>query len=375
MNNSDSASDSTGDVITSGQRFWLGAWLVVVLAVAALAGYDACERMLTNRQDSERRHVERMDPKFLESGLTQEELDQKDAKPVPVNIGLYLDRIAELSIKDSSWTADFFLWFRWQGDDIHPGENFQIVDGWVESKEKQDSYVDGDMHYELYRVVAKITKLFDVTRFPLDNHVLVINIECPEYQRGEMIFVPDTELCKASSRARLAGYRNSKCEVVEKPHGYRSTRGDPRLPVDYHAIYSEFRFGVPIERDGAGFFLKLFQGLYASLAIALTAFFIKPTDVDPRFGLGVGAFFASIANSYITSSLIPDSGMLTLADTINGMGMVLIFLTVVQSTISLYMYDICDRVNLSRAFDKISIFGFIVGTVGVNVALPLVARG
>lgn len=375
MNDADTAAEATGDTVTSRHRRWLNVWLVIVLTVAALAGYNSCSRMISNRRESERRHAERMHPGVLESGITQAEVDQIGSDPVPVRIGLYLDRLPELSVRDSSWTADFFLWFRWKGDAIHPGENFQVVDGSIESKEKQDSHVDGDEHYELYRVVAKITKLFDVTRFPLDGHLLVINIECPEYQRSELIFVPDTELCKVSSRARLPGYRITESEAVEKPHGYRSTRGDPRLPADYHAIYSEFRFGVEIQRDGWGFFLKIFQGLYASLAIALTAFFIKPTDVDPRFGLGVGAFFASIANTYITSSLIPDTGMLTLADTINGMGMVLIFLTVVQSTISLYLYDICDRVNLSRAFDKISIVGFILGTVGVNVALPLVAKG
>lgn len=38
----------------------------------------------------------------------------------------------------------------------------------------------------------------------------------------------------------------------------------------------------------------------------MLAFFIKPTDVDQRFGLGVGALFAAIANTYITSSLVPE---------------------------------------------------------------------
>lgn len=375
MSNPADNQESPPDVVSSSNRFWLALWLLVIFGVAGTAGYNASERLVANRVDSKRRHLERLDPTFLESGLKQDEVDQEGADPVPVAIGVYVDRIPELSIKDVSWTADFYVWFRWKGEEIDPGEKFQIVDGWIEEKELEDSYDNGDEHYRLYRVIAKITKLFDVTRFPLDEHMLVINIECPEYHRSEMIFVPDTELCSLSSRARLAGYKVTSGTAVEKPHGYRTSRGDPRLPDDYHAIYSEFRFGITIERDGWGFFLKLFQGLYASLAIALCAFFIKPTDVDPRFGLGVGAFFASIANTYIASSLIPDTGVLTLADTINGMGMVLIFLTVVQSTISLYLYDICDRQNLARAFDKISIVGFVIGTVAVNVAMPILAKG
>lgn len=376
MPTTENKGSSEGDRVTGMHRLLLFVWLALVLGVAGVAGFEACSRMVASREDSRRRHAERLDPKALESGITQEEMDQAGKNPVPVAVGIYLDRIPALSIKDVDWTADFYLWFRWQGDDVNPGERFVIVDGQIESKEKEDEYVDDqNNHYELYRVIAKITKLYDVTRFPLDEHMLVINIECPEYMRDEMVFVPDSELCKVSSRARLAGYRVTSSAAVEKPHGYRSSRGDPRLRSDFHAIYSEFRFGIDIERDGWGFFFKLFQGLYASLAIALTAFFIKPTDVDPRFGLGVGAFFASIANTYITASMIPDTGTMTLADTINGMGMMLIFLTVVQSTISLYLYDICERENLSRAFDKVSIVGFIIGTLGVNIAMPLAARG
>lgn len=373
MTNADEPSPAPPAELTSRSRLLLFLWLVLVLGTATIAGYNACERMFANRLDSARRHVDRLDPNVLESGIKAEELNQPGADPVKVNVGVYIDRIPELSIKEVYWIADFYVWFRWEGNDVNPGEHFEIVDGEVESSELQDEYNNGESHYQLYRVKAKLTKFFDVTRFPLDDHMLTINIECPEYLRTELVFVPDYELCKISSRARVTGYEVRDGKAVEKAHGYRSTRGDPRLPEDYHAIYSQFRFGITLHRDGWGFYFKLFQGLYASLAIALTAFFIKPTDVDPRFGLGVGAFFASIANTYITSALIPDTGVLTLADTINGMGMMLIFLTVVQSTISLYIYDIRDNIPLSKAFDKVSIVGFILGTIAVNAAMPFMA--
>lgn len=375
MANSNSNPKAAGGRTSGMEGALLCLWLLVVLGVAGAAGYEACSRMGENLKDSNARHLARLDPKALESGISQEETEQEGADPVPVEVGVYVDRIPELSIKETRWSVDFYVWFRWQGDDVAPGEKFELVDGSIESKEKQADFHEGDRHYEMYRVIGSITKSFDVTRFPLDDHMLTLNIECPAYLRSELIFVPDGDLSKVSSRVRVPGYAIGDGRAVEKPHGYRSSRGDPRLPEDYHAIYSQFRFGIPLERDGWGVFLKLFQGLFASLAIALTAFFIKPTDVDPRFGLGVGAFFASIANTYITSSLIPDTAVMTLADTINGMGMALIFLTVVQSTISLYLYDICERESLSKAFDRVSIVGFGIGTLAVNIALPLTARG
>ena len=119
--------------------------------------------------------------------------------------------------------------------------------------------------------------------------------------------------------------------------------------------------------------MKLFVGLFGAVGVAMLAFFIKPTDVDPRFGLGVGALFAAIANTYITSSLVPDTGVLTLADMINGVGILIIFLSLLESTISLYLYDIKGKVELSRLFDRISFVIFLAAYVLINVAMPWAA--
>ena len=52
----------------------------------------------------------------------------------------------------------------------------------------------------------KISKFFDVRRFPLDNHLLTINIEHPAYRRAELLFVADPA-SSISSRAQVAAYR------------------------------------------------------------------------------------------------------------------------------------------------------------------------
>jgi hypothetical protein len=131
--------------------------------------------------------------------------------------------------------------------------------------------------------------------------------------------------------------------------------------------------GIWITRPDLGFFVKMFLGLYIAVAIALLAFFIKPTDVDPRFGLGVGALFAAVANSYITSSLVPDSGILTLADMVNSVGIVMILLSLVQSTISLHIFDRRGQEAFSRRFDRVSFAVFATSYAAINIALPLAA--
>ena len=107
--------------------------------------------------------------------------------------------------------------------------------------------------------------------------------------------------------------------------------------------------------------------------IAMLAMFIKPTNVDPRFGLGIGGLFAAVANSYAVSSLIPDTGIMTLADMVNGVGVWIILLTVIQSTISLHIYERLHAEELSRRFDRISFAILVTGGIMINTAMPMAA--
>jgi hypothetical protein len=117
----------------------------------------------------------------------------------------------------------------------------------------------------------------------------------------------------------------------------------------------------------------MFQALFASVAIAFIVFFIKPTHVDPRLGLGVGALFAAVGNNIVVGTMLPPAGGITLAALVNTIGLATIFLTMVQSTVSLYILDTMGQEKLRRFFDKVSFVVFLIGYGGVNLMLPIVA--
>ena len=66
--------------------------------------------------------------------------------------------------------------------------------------------------------------------------------------------------------------------------------------------------------------------------------FVNPSHTSPRFGIGVGAFFASIASIYVISSQIPLSSAYTLTDFVTVTSVVTIFLTLLTSTRSVDIY-------------------------------------
>jgi hypothetical protein len=367
-------SDPGADVLTPAGRRFLAAWSLLLIGLFAAAGVLLFSVERGHKLESVLQQRAQIDREAAEPGLTAAESGlPQGARPVEVTIGIYVERIIALSVKDFEWKVEFYIWFRWKGDQVRLQDQFDVVDGTIETVKQLRDQADGELHYELYRVVAQVTKFFDVARFPCDDHLLTINVETPSRRRDELIFLADTENSAVSSRVRVPGYAIDRLVALEKPHAYKTGRGDPNIPPGVKTTHSQFRCGIKIRRPDAGLYVKMFQALFVACAIALLALFIKPTDVDPRFGLGVGALFAGVANSYLTNSLVPDTGTMTLADMVNGIGIAVILLSLVESTISLYLFDRRGDERLSQQFDRLSFWIFLVEDVALNAVLLLAA--
>lgn len=354
------------------ERKWFRYWILALGAMFIVAGGASVFFEWQSRREQNTRHEQLLDPTALDPGVTTPEKTSAD-KATQVHVGFYVERIPALSTKEASWTSVFDVWFRWEGENLKPADSFVIMEGTIESREKLAEFHDNGTHYERYRVEAKITKPFSVAQFPLDSHLLMIALENGDIIRDKMVFVPDRS--SVSSRVSVPGYVITGSKTIEKPHSYKTTRGDPRLPPDTKSTYSQLRMGIGIDRGGWGLYFKMFQALYIAVIIAALACFIKPTDVDPRFGLGVGALFAAVANSYIVSSFVPDTGELALADVVNGLGILTILVTLIESTVSLYLYDRCGEPELSQRLDRVSFRIVVVGFIAANLALVIAAGG
>ncbi len=295
-------------------------------------------------------------------------------EPSEVEVGLYLNQVPSFSMRDSAWVADFFIWFRWQGDLPDPGETFSIIDSSILSRELVAESHSGNTHYTRYHVVAQIYKFFDVSRFPLSETLLTIPVMNARHPVYELRFQADLENSGISPRVNiLEGINITRSDALVKLNTFQTDFNDLAFPPGYRPAYSTFIYGIWVSSPGLMYYFKLFLAMLVSGLIAISVFFIKPTDVDPRFGLGVGALFAASATAYVISTAMPPSGGLVLADMVSVVGILVIFLTVMESILSLYFYDILDKQALSRWMDKVMIVVFTVGFVAVNIAIPLAA--
>lgn len=357
-----------------GQKFFLLLWALLVLSAGITAGIVISKQQKENLQHSINSHMARINPNVTESGKTEPErtppAGHENDVPLDVKVGVYMDRIPALSIRDSYWTGDFYIWFLWTDDTLQPGETFQVVNGEILSRNKLEERTVNGEHYALYRVAAQTTKAFNTSRFPRDDHLLTLSIEDAALQSYQLRYIADDINSSVSSRVSVPGYKIYQTSSVVKPHSYKTTRGDPGLPSDYKATYSQFIYGIWLVRPNWGLHLKMFVMLFAAVVIAIIGFFSTPTQ---RFGLAIGSFFAAVANTYITSSTVPDTGIATLADVINGIGVAVIALIMFQTIISEYFYEKKKQEAFSAIFDGLT-FVLVMGLyIWLNISIPLAA--
>jgi hypothetical protein len=216
-------------------------------------------------------------------------------------------------------------------------------------------------------------KKFSASRFPFSDEGMTIQIEDASDGASAIHYVAD-ELSSGFRNDALPGDvvvsdYFTRAEVVEQ----RILRNDMAADIGESDRRSRFTLAMLVEPRSVAVYLRMFQALFASIAISFLVLFIKPVHVDPRFGLPVGAFFAAVGNNIFVSTLLPYSDRITLADLINMTGVFTIFLVLIQSTISLYLFDTLGRERLARFFDHVSIAALFFGYILLNVMLPCAA--
>ena len=335
---------------------WLEIWIATVVAAFLVPTlWLASMQRAWHRLEAEAWETT-LDPSVPDPGLPViESFDTDDAQRV--TIGFYMEGIEHVSVHDGGWDTILDVWCAWEDDPRHP--DFDPFDGLLpvngtirESILLREQHADG-RHYVHRRLDLHFNRGFGVVNYPFDRHLLLASFEYAARQRPDLLFVPDDRASAVSRRASASGFTIGRYHAVENPHSYLTGRGWPGDP-DARGTWSQPRLAIEIERRGMGMFLQLFQALFVSVGVALLPCFIKPTHVDPRFGLGVGALFAVVANSYLVNAQMPESGDFSLAGFVSLLGIGTIFITLAQSTISLWLYETCDDPPTSRRFDRIS---------------------
>lgn len=287
---------------------------------------------------------------------------QAESGPTKVHVGAYILRVANISQRDGSFTVDMWLWFRWQGADLKPYETFELANGRIESRSNAEVSDDDGFNYTSVRVEATIFHDYDVRRFPLDNHVLTIEIEDENADASRLEYVVDDGIA-LDPGVHAPGWTVKLGATKVEAHTYPTNYG-LRSSGTENSQYSRFIQPLVMERTSAGILFKGFWIAALSVVLSLLAFRVRATDLDARFGMGIGSIFAASANAFVISDSLPSTTSITLAEQINFLAIGTIFLSVFVSVASLRL---CYK-GKEEASERLDFWALVVMGLGYAAA-------
>jgi hypothetical protein len=258
--------------------------------------------------------------------------------PGPTVVGIYLNHVFAVDVKGSSFTVDFYIWFRWKGEDWHPLDSFELTNGRITSKTGVVKKQIGDEHYVACRVLATITKFWDLRRFPLDSHTLSLEIEDSDQDTRSMVYQADEANAGISPELQLPGFIVKRSGGQVSTHVYHTNYGDTSFPSNRESSWSRYVFSVDVVRPGIGRFLKVFFGLFISVLISWCGFWVRPKESSPRVSLGVGATFAAAAVTVAINNSLPDTNDVTMADKLVMLTLGIIVASVAETILALFLF-------------------------------------
>lgn len=302
--------------------------------------------------------------------------------PREVSVGMYLSDVPSVDLREGLFAFDAYLWFVWDKTKFQltgesdpssplprsPADTFEVM-GVHDFDTERVASREG---YAAFRIQGKVRQAFDLERFPLDEHVLTVRIEDSENEIDKVQLVPDVKGSVARD-LHVHGWKPGSFTVVSAADRFSTNFGDPQIPAGSETVYSCVEFRLPLLHNGWPYFFKLTAALFIATLVAMLAFLIRPTDLDPRFGLPIGALFAAVASNWMVSEALPDRSGLTLADWLHIVSYVVIFLTLLLSVRSLALFESGDEAG-SKRFDRWCAKVMTLSYIAASVALVLLYK-
>lgn len=344
---------------------WMGTLLIAGWAPIALAATPTANATSTPSASGPSSSADCDKRGETGSGTTDPSPTTTRTRAPEVEVGVYVNKMHGVSFKDSKFVLDFYIWFRW--DPVGPLAKYdplatmELINGINQKStgtvKKKETDMPDRRSYAATRITATILHNWKLAAFPFDKHVVEVHVEDSQFDACALKYTPDgknsgpnirespkgtstpddkdSERKKTAHELELPGWKFTKVDIKASPKTYHTNFGDTSVGVarerGSESIYSRLTFKITMEREGDGPAIKLLAPAIIATLVAWVAFGIRPTDVDPRFGLGIGALFAAAASGLVVASYVPDSDVLTIADKVYIVAMVCIGASLVQS--------------------------------------------
>ncbi|MFN7353986.1 MAG: ABC transporter substrate-binding protein, partial [Pseudanabaena sp.] len=262
-------------------------------------------------------------PKELQSGSIVQTGDQYFWRQRVVYAGMDINKLNR--IDKSSFTADFYVWFRYSGSD-EPTE-IQFPDAVTNSVNPTAPVFDGKapikaqvvngLNYRLYRVRGEFRNAFDFRDYPFDSQKLNLRFDNPILSTERLVYAIDTvglKLPRAKDAERrpfqgLQLWNFKDITYFQDSSRSTSTQGDPDLVQSNAQIeYPGLSIRMTFQRKTIVFLSKNVSPLILLSLLTYCCLFFPYTMFVPRTMAPASALLSGIVLLLSFNNQLPEVG-------------------------------------------------------------------
>lgn len=253
-------------------------------------------------------------------GFLAQPLAGQAAEIDKVTVGIYVNDIQNLDLKTHSYTLDFYIWFRWRNPSIDPATTFEFInatESWGHTKaldyEKAIKLPNGEL-YQVVHAQGKFSRKLPLFNYPFDKQLLGLEFEDTSESAQDFQYQLDSKAITINPNLQLPGFKLGEPIIQVASKKYPTNFGDLREKSEQ--TYSRIVVDIPIERSVLAYALKLIFPILCVIFCAALIFFLHPSRVDARVGIGITALLTIVALQMTLNEDLPEVDYLVLMDKI-----------------------------------------------------------
>jgi len=264
----------------------------------------------------------------------QFQLGGKNGGPMQVKIGAFITQISQVDTINIQVKFDFYYWLKWdfcqrdeKNNTINPHQTIEYTNTLACDLFKTQTYMypqcnifTGEAYWEV-RLQGTYNQFYNFVQYPLDNHYLEFQFEDGLYSRQQQIYIKDSIISSKHPSWTTSGIKdgitisgwffNGSLLETEQPSYYFTSDFDTAYGT---SEYSNYRFGIVIERGAIIFIFKVLPPILFAVGFAFLCLLLDVESMDSRIQVISGIILGIIFLQLFFESGVTTGGYLTLVD-------------------------------------------------------------
>lgn len=222
--------------------------------------------------------------------------------------------------------------------------------------------------YMAIRYQGQFNSKLPLEKYPFDNQSLIIEFEDNSAGAGKQIFVPDKDAVTLNPEMTLPGYILGQPTLTVASRPYPTNFGDTSITGP--EPYSRVTVSVPVHRPTLTYAIKIILPIFLVTVCAALVFYIHPSFVEGRIGMGITALLTLVALQLTTNSQLPEVDYLMMIDMLYFAAYIFVILSlaqVVRTSWAAHRGEDKQAIALDRRAIRYLGTVFVLGTAAIMV--------